>query len=158
MIKVRPAKPEELDELAKVGLASWRKGIRPLVTAEVADRIETNNPFLPFLKEQGVNVLVAAADGALAGLGASEDRDSHVSDIWVAPDFEGQGVGSALLAALEQQIRARGFVEATISVSADNARALGLYQYVGYRETSRRVVHDPILDTALEKILLTKQL
>ncbi|HCV71399.1 MULTISPECIES: GNAT family N-acetyltransferase [Rhizobium/Agrobacterium group] len=156
MIEVRPAKSEELPELAAIGLASWRKGILPLVNAEVASRIESNNPFIPFLKEQGENILVASVDGVLAGLGASEDRDNHISDIWVAPENEGKGVGSALIAALEERFRAAAFAEATISVSADNARALGLYLHLGYHETWRGFAHDPILDTTLEKISLAK--
>ncbi|UIJ81946.1 GNAT family N-acetyltransferase [Rhizobium leguminosarum] len=158
MIKVRPAKKEEIQELAKIGLASWRKGILPLVTAEVVSRIEKDNPFIPFLKEHGGNILVAEADGTLAGLGASEHGDNHISDIWVAPEHEGKGVGSALIAALEEQFMARGFIEATIRVSADNTRALGLYLRLGYRDTWRGSDHDPILDMTLEKVELSKRL
>ncbi|MBD8067344.1 GNAT family N-acetyltransferase [Devosia sp. PTR5] len=158
MLIVRPAKSEELHALACVGLASWRKGIQPLVTAEVVSRVEKDNPFIPFLEEQGENVLVADVDGALAGLGASESGDNHISDIWVAPEHEGKGVGSALIAALEKQFRARGFAESTISVSADNKRALGLYLHLGYQEIWRGIDHDPILDATLEKVSLAKPL
>lgn len=93
MLKVRPAKAEEIQELARIGLASWRKGILPLVAANVVSRVEKNNPFVPFLEEQGGNVLVAEDDEMLAGLGAAEHGDNHISDIWVAPDQEGKGVG-----------------------------------------------------------------
>ncbi|TAY52903.1 GNAT family N-acetyltransferase [Rhizobium leguminosarum] len=156
MLKVRPAKSEEVQELARIGLASWRKGILPLVAADVVSRIEKDNPFIPFLEEQGGNILVAETDGALAGLGASEHGDNHISDIWVAPEHEGKGVGSALIAALEEQFRARGFAEATIRVSADNTRALGLYRHLGYHETWRGFDHDPILHAKLEKVSLAK--
>ncbi|UHS56295.1 GNAT family N-acetyltransferase [Agrobacterium vaccinii] len=156
MMNVRPAKTEELQELAQIGLASWRKGILPLVTADVVSRIEKDNPFVPFLEEQGERILVAEDDGVLAGLGAAEDGDNYISDIWVAPEHEGKGVGSALIAALEEQFRARGFREATIRVSADNKRALGLYLHLGYRETWRGFDHDPILDVTLEKVALAK--
>ena len=90
MISVRPARPEEVRELADIGLASWKKGIMPLVPVEVASRIEKENPFFPFLKDQGGNILVAEADGALAGIGASEHADNYISDIWVAPEHEGK--------------------------------------------------------------------
>lgn len=156
MLKVRPAKSGELQELARIGLASWRKGILPLVAADVVSRVEKNNPFVPFLEEQGGNILVADDDGMLAGLGAAEHGDNHISDIWVAPKHEGKGVGSALIAALEKQFVARGFREATIRVSADNTRALGLYLHLGYVETWRGFDHDPILDVTLEKVALAK--
>ncbi|NKK90901.1 GNAT family N-acetyltransferase [Rhizobium leguminosarum bv. viciae] len=158
VIEVRPARPEELEELADIGLASWRKGILPLVTADVVSRIEGDNPFIPFLREQGGNILVAEINRALAGLGASEHSDNHISDIWVAPKHEGKGVGSALVAALEVRFRSQGFREATIRVSADNARALSLYLHLGYRATWRGFNHDPILDVTLEKIDMAKPL
>lgn len=130
----------------------------PLVTAEVASRIERDNPFIPFLHAQGANILVAETNGALAGIGASEHADNHISDIWVAPEHEGKGVGSALVKALEEQFRRRGFTEATIRVSADNRRALGLYLHLGYSQTWRGFDHDPILDLTLEKIVLARPL
>ncbi len=159
MVTVRPARPSELRELADIGLAAWKKGITPLVSAEVAARIEKNNPFIPFLREQGANVLVAETKGgALAGIGASEHADNHISDIWVAPVHEGKGIGSALVKALEEQFRKRGFSEATIRVAADNRRALGLYLNLGYSETWRGFAHDPILDVTLESVALAKPL
>ncbi|WP_323690136.1 GNAT family N-acetyltransferase [Rhizobium sp. AN95] len=48
-----------------------------------------------------------------------------MSDIWVAPEFEGRGAGSLLIRALERQIADRGFAEAFIDVTAANGRALG---------------------------------
>lgn len=158
MLKVRPANSEELQELAGIGLASWRKGILPLIAADVVSRIEKDNPFIPFLEEHGENILVAEADGVLAGLGAAEHGDNHISDIWVAPQHEGKGVGSALIAALEERFRSNGFTEATIRVSANNTRALGLYLHLGYRETWRGFDHDPILDVTLEKVALAKSI
>lgn len=63
----------------------------PLVPVEVASRIEKENPFFTFLKDQGGKILVAEADGALAGIGASEHSDNYISDIWVAPEHERKG-------------------------------------------------------------------
>ncbi|WP_323687964.1 GNAT family N-acetyltransferase [Rhizobium sp. AN69] len=53
-----------------------------------------------------------------------------MSDIWVAPEFEGRGAGSLLIRALERQIADRGFAEAFIDVTAANGRALGLYRHL----------------------------
>lgn len=137
MIHVRPARPYEIGELGEIGLKSWKRGILPLVPSEVVARVEKENPFIPFLVAQGSKILVAECDGGLAGLGASEKSDNHISDIWVSPEHEGKGVGSALIRALEDDFRARGYKEATIRVSADNERALGLYLHLGYVEQWR---------------------
>ena len=108
MIQIRPATAGDAAILAEIGLAAWRKGILPLVSESVVDRITAENPFIPFLKDMGPRILVATSDDALAGLGACEHGDDYISDVWVSPVFEGRGVGSALLHALEREIAARG--------------------------------------------------
>ncbi|MGK9199818.1 GNAT family N-acetyltransferase [Sinorhizobium meliloti] len=158
MILVRSALPQEADFLAQIGLEAWRKGIKPLVPAHVAAATEQNNPFLPFVRELGPRILVAEVDGEAAGLGAREHDDHVISDIWVAPAFEGRGAGSALIKALEAQIAERGYRQASIQVAAQNERALQLYQRLGYRVLWRKVAFDPILQTELEKIGLSKAL
>lgn len=158
MIVVRPATSEEVDALAQIGLAAWCKGIKPLVPTEVAIAIARDNPFLPFLLEMGSNILVADIDGQAAGIGACEQADDTISDIWVAPAFEGRGAGSALVRALEAQIRERGHTEARIEVAAANERALELYQRLGYRQLWRKVVLDPVLRMKLEKNGLARRL
>ncbi|WP_394713532.1 GNAT family N-acetyltransferase [uncultured Roseibium sp.] len=130
----------------------------PLVDPAVARRILGANPFVPFLHDQGKNVLVATYGDTPAGIGASENLDNHISDIWVSPAFEGKGVGSALIGAAEQAIRGRGYLEASIHVAADNKRALGLYTHLGFAEQWRRQEFDPILNTALAKVRLIKRL
>ncbi|OHV82517.1 GNAT family N-acetyltransferase [Ensifer sp. LCM 4579] len=158
MLVVRSALPEEIGILAAIGLSAWRKGIAPLVTETVATRIAASNPFLPFLEGLGSRVLVAEIDGAAAGIGACERNDDTISDIWIAPAFEGRGAGSALIGALEAQIAGRGYAEAHIQVAARNERALQLYRHLGYREIWRKVLFDAVLETDLEKISLSKAL
>lgn len=155
---IRSAMPHELEALAQIGVSAWCKGIKPLVPAPVAAKIERSNPFLPFLQELGSRVLVAEIDGEPAGLGACEHADDTISDIWVAPAFEGRGAGSALIKALETQISGRGYTKARIHVAAANERALQLYQHLGYRVLWRKLAFDPILETDLEKVGLSKAL
>lgn len=158
MMLVRAALPQEADVLAQIGLAAWRKGIKPLVPAHVSAATEQKNPFLPFVREPGPRILVAEVDGEPAGLGAREHDDDVISDIWVAPAFERRGAGSALIKALEAQIAERGYGQAAIQVAARNERALQLYRHLGYRVLWRKVAFDPILQTELEKIGLSKAL
>ncbi|THK37520.1 GNAT family N-acetyltransferase [Ensifer sp. MPMI2T] len=155
---IRSAMPHELEALAQIGLSAWCKGIKPLVPASVAAKIERRNPFLPFLRELSSRVLIAEIAGEPAGLGACEHEDDTISDIWVAPAFEGRGAGSALIAALEAQIAERGYTQAQIHVAAANERALRLYQNLGYRQLWKKVAFDPVLETDLEKIGLSKSL
>ncbi|TCN33036.1 GNAT family N-acetyltransferase [Sinorhizobium americanum] len=158
MIVVRPALADEVEVLARLGLSAWRKGIKPLIPAEVATAVEQDNPFVPFLRDMRSSILVAEVEGQAAGIGACEHGDDTISDIWVAPAFEGRGAGSALVRALERQIFERGYDEARIEVAAANRRALELYQRLGYRQLWRKVAFDAVLRTNLEKIGLARRL
>jgi ribosomal protein S18 acetylase RimI-like enzyme len=51
----------------------------------------------------------------------------------VRAPWRGQGIGRKLLAAAEEELRARGFEYAVIAAGKDNLRALRLYQRQGYR-------------------------
>ena len=68
------------------------------------------------------------------------ERHGHVSDLVVAEGAEGRGVGSALLAAAEDWSRARGHRLLTLNVFDENHRARRLYDRLGYRPDTLRMV------------------
>lgn len=47
---IRPVDPADTEALAQLGLAAWRKGIKPHVLPERARVVEEQNPFLLFLR------------------------------------------------------------------------------------------------------------
>jgi ribosomal-protein-alanine N-acetyltransferase len=157
-VNVRPAQICEIGELAQIGLAAWLKGIGAHVPGAVRKRIERDNPFLPFLQEMGPAILVAVVEGKAAGLGACEHKDDLISDVWVSPDFEGRGAGSALVGALERQIASRGYSRARLEVLTGNDRAAALYRHLGYEVQWQAVKYDPILKLDLHKTGMARQL
>lgn len=155
-ILVRPARLVELDRLAAIGLAAWERGIRPLVPAPAWQRMRIANPFRPFLRQRAEAVLVADHGGEPAGI-AARDGD-YISDLWVAPLHEGCGVGSTLLAALEDAIARAGHAQARIEVLTTNLRALALYRRRGYRPAWEGIRRDLTLRVDLHKMGLIKAL
>ncbi|MDB5540485.1 MAG: hypothetical protein JWQ89_2212 [Devosia sp.] len=57
---------------------------------------------------------------------------SFVKDLVVAPDWQGRGVGTALLATAMAALEARGAVEVRLKVQAGNAGASRLYERMGF--------------------------
>jgi ribosomal-protein-alanine N-acetyltransferase len=78
--------------------------------------------------------LVAEVDGAVVGYaGVLQVLDEgHVSNVAVARDRQGRGVGRLLLLALHQEARARGIRALTLEVRAGNEPAKALYRRFGY--------------------------
>jgi len=155
-ILIRPARLVELDRLAALGLAAWERGIRPLVPGQAWQRMRTVNPFRAFLRRCGDSVMVADLGGEAAGI-AARDGDC-ISDLWVAPLHEGRGVGSALLASLEEAIARAGHTQARLEVLSANLRALALYRRRGYRPVWEGFRRDLALGVELHRTGLLKAL
>jgi len=52
----------------------------------------------------------------------------------VAPEARGSGVGTALLDAIVDEARRRGYAQVRLDVVDTNPRAKALYRHVGFRE------------------------
>jgi GNAT superfamily N-acetyltransferase len=86
-------------------------------------------------------MLLAEEDGELLGFstsGESRDDDANASvgeirSFFVAAGRWGQGVGRALMAAVLDSLRERGFTEATVWSFAANERANRFYESAGFR-------------------------
>ncbi|HEY6940051.1 GNAT family N-acetyltransferase [Dokdonella sp.] len=89
----------------------------------------------------GSHVFVAEnSDGERVGflhLQAATDyftsaQNCHISDLAVAPGFDGQGIGAALLGHAEAWARAHRCRHLTLAVFPGNARARALYERHGF--------------------------
>ena len=158
LIHIRPARMADLDRLAAIGLAAWQRGIAPLVPGLVWDRVRAANPFRPFLRHRRDAVVVAEMAGEPAGIAARDDGSDYISDLWVSPLHEGQGVGSALLQSLEEAIAKSGHGRARLEVLTSNVRAMALYRRRGYRPAWEAFKRDVTLGIQLHKTGMAKSL
>jgi ribosomal protein S18 acetylase RimI-like enzyme len=59
----------------------------------------------------------------------------ELQDLWVLPERRGGGIGTALVAAVEAAVAARGGRSVLLSVGIANEGAIRLYARLGYRRT-----------------------
>ena len=82
-------------------------------------------------------MLVADAGDALVGqVWIDLRRKRPAAVLWalrVREGWRGRGIGRALVAAAERAAASAGASEAELAVAADNPRARGLYERLGYR-------------------------
>lgn len=75
-----------------------------------------------------VSLSLRSEDPALAdGL-----RVAHLSNLIVHPEYQGQGMGTRLVAFIEDEARLRGYSYLTIGVDVPNVRARQLYERTGF--------------------------
>jgi Acetyltransferases len=157
-LTLRVASAEEGEALGDLGFAAWEASAFAENDAGRADRAKLRRSFRDFCSGKSETILVAvSADGPL-GWGARENGDHTISDLWVAPFAQGQGVGAALLAALEAVIALDGFSEAELETLAANAGAVRFYLRNGYEPVWRGRKFSADLDYELDKIRFRKSL
>lgn len=63
------------------------------------------------------------------------EKDWHLIDILLAPQWRGLGIGSGILAWLQRKLIAGDGERLTLNVAATNQRAIALYTRLGFEET-----------------------
>jgi ribosomal protein S18 acetylase RimI-like enzyme len=143
-VRIRPAKPSDLDFLGEMLLEA---AYRPDARRPRADERLADPGIARYLTEWGrpgdAAVIAVGKEGRRLGAAwcrlFSEEEpgfgfvDSETPEISIAvgPDFRGQGIGAALLAALVERASREGVRALSLSVSPENP-AVRLYEHAGF--------------------------
>ena len=157
-IEVRKARPGEGKALGAIGFAAWAASQFAVNDAGRVDRKALLADFEKLGEEHPETILVAETNGQLAGWGAREDQNQHISDLWVAPELQGQGIGTTLLSALETEIAALGMLQAELETLATNTRAIQFYEQHGFVVVWRGEKFSSSLGYAIDKVRMNKSL
>jgi ribosomal protein S18 acetylase RimI-like enzyme len=112
-------------------------GGQPL-TADVRARV------VPLLREHPTSLVLLALVGeqrvgiAVCFFGLSTFRARpllNIHDLAVLPEYQGRGVGPALLEAVEERARRKGCCKLTLEVLDDNTRARAVYRRFGFEDS-----------------------
>ncbi len=149
-IKIRPATIQDKDfiisllpRLVEFELPSWRNPDQMTVvdTAILTDKL-SNQP-------EGTAVFVAfdSKDTLLGFIHLQTGHDyymsekhGHISDIVVASEGQGKGIGRMLIKKAEEWAHSQGYQWLTLSVFAQNVRARELYEHLGYGQDIMKYV------------------
>ncbi|MDA1359376.1 GNAT family N-acetyltransferase [Glycomyces luteolus] len=133
---IAPAEPADAGEILTLSRAAY-----------VSEAQLNGDPFIPPLTEtveevaaqiDAVHVLKAVWNGRIVGAGRARQEGDvlHLGRIVVAPDLQGRGIGSRLIAALEG-LAAHGTAHLALFTGAKSESNLRLYRRLGYTESHR---------------------
>ncbi len=142
---LRRARPTDARALARLFAAVRAEG-RWLATPPSAVSEPSESYFIGEMIRAGDSlVLVAEADGDVIGnVLVTTERSSvsgHIGTLSIAilDGWRDVGIGSALMRAAQDWTREQGLVKLALGVFPDNARAIAVYEHVGFaREGLRR--------------------
>lgn len=151
--------------VADIGYSSWRANRHYQEWFDPAVEERARSWLVGWVKNPQCDVVVCLVDGGVVGWGARDNYETpgngprdYISDLWIAPDTQGRGIGSAILNELVDRMRGEGLGRARIEVAQANLRAIDLYVRQGFRETWRGVKMSETLGLPLPRILLEKPL
>jgi GNAT superfamily N-acetyltransferase len=108
----------------------------------------------------GGDFIVGTVDSTVVAMGALRrvsDAVVEIKRVGVDPDYQGRGIGRALLAAMEARAAELGFNTIVLDTTEKQLVAQHLYRNHGYVENDRKpVVYSP--EVTLETIFYTKAL
>lgn len=157
MISIRNARDDETGILREIGVRAWQQAVAPIgASAEMHDNAE--RAFENFTRSSWLTITVAELDGTIAGWAAREALDEVITDFWVLPDCQRQGVGTALLQEVEGEILRQGFDMARLETHARNTDAVGFFEKNGYAINWLSIAYSPKLDQDVQSVGLSKQL
>jgi GNAT superfamily N-acetyltransferase len=145
--RIRPAQASDrafLEDLAlrlAVGIPSWRSAEAMAATARrwlLADLARIGSDAAVFLAETAVGEPVGAVAVASSQhfTGAAQ---AEIGELAVVAEWEGRGIGAALLAAAEAWARERSAPFISLATGAANARALAFYARHGFQPEDVRL-------------------
>lgn len=140
--QIREAVPGDAAEIRAVAAAGWRATYGDILSTETIDAALAEWYDEAGLREQltdeAVGYFVAEAErvvGYCSGSGA--DGTGYLGALYVDPECQRSGVGTALLGRFERWARERGCPELRIRVIADNDGGRRFYETRGYRVRER---------------------
>jgi ribosomal protein S18 acetylase RimI-like enzyme len=98
---IRPARPEEYDDVARVWMNSWASVGFEDASDSLLEKLRAR---LRTEIENGWSLYVADDDGRLAAMLAIHLSDCYLDQLFVAPEYQGSSLGRRLLAFTRLQL------------------------------------------------------
>ncbi|MCI0355774.1 MAG: GNAT family N-acetyltransferase [Acidobacteria bacterium] len=142
-VEIRLWQEEDFSSAAAVIMAAYRGH----VDADINDQYRSTSGSLRFLNNivrfpgcgvfdpEGSFVAVHRETGLMVGLvlcSRVRSDTGHITQVCLAPDARGRGLGEALLAASYASLQRRRFQALTLTVTEANASAVELYRRMGF--------------------------
>lgn len=152
-IEIRKARPEDQPAIVEMMDSQLRDTYGDFMPGEYLDTWLAGGETAKAIGRMLGHIVVAEREGRLVGMASIDD--AMLGLIWVSAPARGTGVGTALLAHVEQSWRQAGHTVGRLECWPANERALEFYKAARWRVVSVRSDPEaPSLDKALmEKTL-----
>jgi aminoglycoside 6'-N-acetyltransferase I len=149
MPRIRRLEADDRVEHVRMRAALWPDADATELDAEF-DALLAGPDQVVFVAERDVGGLCGMVEAGVRPFanGVDESPCAFVEGWWVDADVRGTGVGKALIGAVEEWARKRGFSELGSDVELSNLPSQAAHQALGFEERERVVYYRKILSRA----------
>lgn len=154
---IRQARSTEVRTLAALGVIAWEQAFAAAgeVTNHLREKAEAT--YYGFCEQYWPIIIAAEIDGETVGWAALEPGQNKITDVWVLPNFQRHGIGTALLSELEQQAVSREFDEVFLETHAKNSPALSFFKKHEYTISGLKSAYSPTMDKSVDTLEMRKR-
>ncbi len=157
MVQIRSAREDEAGLLAEIGFRAWESASDGWGDdMEVRESAEMS--FRNFTSSNWLTIDIAEKAGQVVGWSARENLDNNITDLWVEPVFQRQGIGGLMLAAICDEVKKLGHETVTAEVHSENASAVAFFLKHGFRVSWMTTRWSAKLDSDVDTIGMVKEL
>jgi len=139
-LKIVAATESDLRPVAELAGVIWRRHYPGIITPGQIEYMlalgYSHDALERFLVEPGAGLLLAYDASRLIGFAAyyrsDEAGELKLDKLYVHEDYHGRGVGSRLIARVEESARAQGRGTLILQVNKNNAKAIRAYEHNGF--------------------------
>ena len=146
MINIRPACPEDINDISCVLAASWKTAYRGIIEDDYLDALSDTHwvDFLTYgLHGNSIIVMVMESNSQIIGAAIMSETENSgecgLRAFYLLPDKIGQGLGQIFYNSIENEMKNRGFSSCALDVLENNARAIRFYKKQGFLDTSKEL-------------------
>jgi phosphinothricin acetyltransferase len=162
-MQLRPIRPADYEAILTLwnreiasGISTFSSTVHTCesLTALVAHRMAAHRPFL-IVESAGAVLGFATYDQFRASNGY---RISMEHSVLLAPEAQGQGIGTMLMGAIEEHARQAGHHMMIAGISGENLPAIAFHSALGYSDAGRIVECARKFDRWFDLVLMQKRL
>jgi ribosomal-protein-alanine N-acetyltransferase len=130
---IRKALTSEVETLANIGYTAWERDLMPFLSSDAGLKQNEKKRLSAAVHELLDRIIVADMDGLAVGWCARQRGKAYIPYLFVTPDLQNHGIGTALLRRMESMLELQGADRVQLDTLADNVRAVNFYQHQGYQ-------------------------
>ncbi len=128
VLTIRPARADEYDAIADVWLRSWLSNGIANPQGDESSPLTVMRERIPKEIANGWSLFVADDNGTIAAMLAFRPRDSYLDQLFIAPEYQSNGLGKRLLAFTRENLPH----EIWLRCVRENERAWRWYEREGF--------------------------